>query len=164
VVIALMRDGFHAQSPGGTVGLRGDGTAVLDYPLNDYFWEGARRALLTMAEIQFAAGARTVLPLHASGAAYSNWREARSGIASLSLASLVAPVVSAHVMGGCPLGVTPKRSVVDLTGRYRELENLYVIDGSLFPTSLGANPQLSIYAIAAKLASGLAERLGRRLG
>jgi choline dehydrogenase-like flavoprotein len=36
---------------------------------------------------------------------------------------------------------------------------VYVLDGSLFPTSIGANPQLSIYAIVAKLASGLAQSL-----
>jgi len=164
VIIALMRDGFHAQSDGGAVELRSDGTPVLDYPLNDYFWDGARRALLTMAEIQFAAGAKTVMPLHSNAATYSSWNSAKSGISALPLAPLVAPVVSAHVMGGCPLGTAAQDSVVDLMGRYHQLENLYVIDGSLFPTSLGANPQLSIYAVAAKLASGLAERVGRRLG
>ncbi len=37
--------------------------------------------------------------------------------------------------------------------------NLYVCDGSLFPTSIGANPQLSIYAFAARIArSALARR------
>jgi choline dehydrogenase-like flavoprotein len=164
VIIALMRDGFHRQSDGGAVALRSDGTPVLDYLLNDYFWDGARRALLTMAEIQFAAGAKTVMPLHSSTATYSSWNSAKNGIGALPLAPLVAPVVSAHVMGGCPLGNAAANSVVDLTGRYHQLENLYVIDGSLFPTSLGANPQLSIYAVAAKLALGLAERLGRRLG
>ncbi|HXX85520.1 MAG TPA: GMC family oxidoreductase [Casimicrobiaceae bacterium] len=164
VVIALMRDGFHVQSQGGSVALRNDGTPVLDYPLNDYLWDGARRALLTMAEIQFAAGAVTVMPLHSSGALFSNWRDAKSGIVGLDLAPLVAPVVSAHVMGGCAFGSKPERSAVDLTGRYHHLDNLYVMDGSLFPTSLGANPQLTIYAVAAKLGSGLAERLGRRLG
>jgi choline dehydrogenase-like flavoprotein len=164
VIIALMRDGFHPQSNGGAVVLRGDGTPVLDYPLNDYFWDGARRALLTMAEIQFAAGAKTVMPLHSSTSTYSSWNSAKRGIGALPLAPLVAPVVSAHVMGGCALGNAAQNSVVDLKGRYHQLENLYVIDGSLFPTSLGANPQLSIYAVAAKLASGLAERLARRLG
>jgi len=164
VVIALMRDGFHAQSQGGSVALRSDGTPVLDYPLNDYLWDGARRALLSMAEIQFAAGGVTVMPLHSSGALFSNWRDAKSGIGGLELAPLVTPVVSAHVMGGCALGSKPERSSVDLTGRYHHLDNLYVMDGSLFPTSLGANPQLTIYAVAAKLGSGLAERLGRRLG
>jgi choline dehydrogenase-like flavoprotein len=159
VVIALMRDGFHPASNGGTVGLQGDGTPVLDYPLNDYLWDGARRALLTMAEIQFAAGAKSVMPLHSTGVSYSTWRAAQAGIGALQLAPLAATVVSAHVMGGCPLGPDERRASADPTGRHHQLENLYVLDGSLFPTSIGANPQLSIYAFAAKLAAGLVARL-----
>jgi choline dehydrogenase-like flavoprotein len=159
VLIALMRDGFHAQSEGGTVSLQGDGTPSLDYPLNDYFWDGAGRALATMAEIQFAAGATTVMPVHVSGASYANWSQARSGIAALPLKPLAAAVVSAHVMGGCPLGPDSSRAVTDHDGRHHHLDNLYVFDGSLFPTSVGANPQLSIYGIVAKLASALAQRL-----
>ena len=164
VVIALLRDGFHADSPGGSVALRDDGTPVLDYPLNDYFWEGARRAFATMAEIQFASGATTVMPVHASGASFNRWLDAREAIAALALAPLVAPVVSAHVMGGCPIGPDVRRAAVDPTGRYHHLDNLYVLDGSLFPTSVGANPQLSIYAVTAKLASGLVAKLARSPG
>ncbi|PIV72247.1 MAG: hypothetical protein COW56_10225, partial [Rhodocyclales bacterium CG17_big_fil_post_rev_8_21_14_2_50_68_7] len=37
-----------------------------------------------------------------------------------------------------------------------------VFDGSVFPTSVGANPQLSIYALAARNASALAESLSGR--
>ena len=59
-------------------------------------------------------------------------------------------------MGGCPLGADPRRAAVDPQGRFHHLANLYVCDGSLFPTSIGANPQLSIYGMVAKLASGLA--------
>jgi choline dehydrogenase-like flavoprotein len=114
-----------------------------------------------MAEIQFAAGATTVMPVHASGASFARWPDARAGIATLPLAPLVAPVVSAHVMGGCPLGRDVRRAAVDPSGRYHHLENLYVLDGSLFPTSIGANPQLSIYAVAAKLATELARSLAR---
>jgi hypothetical protein len=47
-------------------------------------------------------------------------------------------------------------------GRYHGLANLSVHDGSLFPTSIGANPQLSIYGITARLASGLAQQLTGR--
>ena len=159
VLIALMRDGFHPDSVGGSVSLQRDGTPVLDYPLNDYFWDGARRSLATMAEIQFAAGATKVLPVHGSGASFDSWRAARSGIARLPLAPLELPVVSAHVMGGSPLGPDAKRAVADIDGRHHHLDNLYVLDGSLFPTSIGANPQLSIYGIVARLASGLAQRL-----
>ena len=92
VVIALLRDGFHPESPGGSVGLRSDGTPVLDYPLNDYLWDGARRAFATMAEIQFAAGAKTVMPVHAGAASFTSWGDALAGIAALSLAPQIATV------------------------------------------------------------------------
>jgi choline dehydrogenase-like flavoprotein len=159
VVIALMRDGFDPRSSGGTVALRQDGTPLLDYPLNDHVWDAARRAFATMAQIQFAAGARVVMPVHASRASYRSWSEAQAGIAALPLAPLVAPLFSAHVMGGSALGPDPRRSAVDPSGRYHHLDNLYVLDGSLFPTSIGANPQLSIYAIVAKLATAIAAAL-----
>jgi len=162
VLLALTRDGFHPESPGGTVSLRRDGTPVLDYPLNAYFFDAARRAFLTMAEVQFAAGATRVMPVHGDGTAFSSWAQARAGIAGFALAPLVTPVVSAHVMGGAPLGPDPRRAVVDPTGRHHQLANLHVLDGSLFPTSVGANPQLSIYALSARLADGIAASLARR--
>ncbi len=158
-MLALLRDGFHPASPGGTVTLAADGTPVLDYPLTPYLWDGARRALAVMAEIQFAAGAVQVMPIHGDGTAYRSWRAARTAIAGFTLAPLVTPVVSAHVMGGCPLGADARRAVVDTNGRHHQVANLYVVDGSLFPTSIGANPQLSIYAVAARLAGGLAAAL-----
>ena len=159
VLVALLRDGFHPLSIGGTVKLGDDSTPVLDYALTDYVWDGARRALLSMAEIQFAAGARRVRPVHGSGLSFDTWRDAKAGIGQMTMKPLVAPLVSAHVMGGCALGSDPRTSVVDTSGRHRHMDNLHVIDGSLFPTSIGANPQLSIYALSAKLASQLATTL-----
>jgi choline dehydrogenase-like flavoprotein len=162
VLLALTRDGFHPDSPGGTVALRGDGTPVLDYPLNAYVFDAVRRAFLTMAELQFAAGASRVMPVHGDGVAFSSLAQARDAIAGFALAPLVTPVVSAHVMGGAPLGPDPKRAVVDPTGRHHQLANLHVLDASLFPTSIGANPQLSIFAVTARLATGLAASLARK--
>ena len=159
VLIALLRDGFHPQSTGGTVRLANDGTPVLDYPLNDYLWDGARRAITAMVDIQFAAGARSVMPVHGDGAAFTSIGDAKKAIDKFALRPLATPLFSAHVMGGAPLGTDPRRAVVDLQGRYHHLANLHVIDGSLFPTSIGANPQLSIYAVAAKLATDLAAKL-----
>lgn len=155
VLIALLRDGFHPGSPGGRVLLRSDGTPVLDYPFTPYLREGLRRALGVMAEIQFAAGAKIVMPMHQDGSVHRHAESARRLIAKLSTDPLRMRVVSAHVMGGCALGESPKHSVVNLSGQHHQLENVFVMDGSLFPTSIGANPQLSIYALAAKLAVGL---------
>ena len=157
-MLALLRDGFHEQSQGGAVQLK-DGAAVLDYPLNDFLWDGARRALLSMAEIQFAAGATSVQPAHETARPYTSWAEAKDAIAALPQQLHMTRVASAHVMGGCTMAGSEQRGVVAPDGRYRGLANLSVHDGSLFPTSIGANPQLSIYGITARLASGLATSL-----
>ena len=158
-LLALIRDGFHPESQGGRVSLRGDGSPVLDYPLNETFWEAARRALLAMAEIQFAAGATWVTPVHESATGYTSWAEARQGIADLPLAPLRCRVVSAHLMGGCAMAESPQRGVVSDEGRHFQIKNLSVHDGSVFPTSIGANPQLSIYGLVARNASLLAAAL-----
>lgn len=158
-MLALLRDGFHEASAGGAVQLK-DGAGVLDYRLDDFLWDGARRALLSMAEIQFAAGASAVQPAHETARPYTSWNQARRAIADLPQALHMTRVVSAHVMGGCTMAGDERRGVVAPDGRYRHLANLSVHDGSLFPTSIGANPQLSIYGITARLASGLAASLG----
>jgi choline dehydrogenase-like flavoprotein len=162
VLLALLRDGFHAESRGGRVELRDDGSPVLDYPLNDFLFDGVRRAYLAMAEIQFAAGAKQVLPIHEHAAMYTTWQQARQAIAELPLKPLSTRVVSAHVMGGCAMSNDPRHGVVDKDGRHHQWSDVSVLDGSLFPTSIGANPQLSIFAIVARLASRLAEDLTGR--
>lgn len=161
-LLALMRDGFHEQSPGGRVTLRSDGSPLLDYPLNDFVMDGARRAFLSMAEIQFAAGARSVLPVHEMAQRCDSWAKARQAIAELPMKPLLTRVVSAHVMGGCGLAGDERRGVVRPDGTHWQLANLSIHDGSIFPTSIGANPQLSIYGIVNRLATGLAKRLSGR--
>ena len=159
VTIALLRDGFHPEAPGGRVSRRRDGGPVLDYAMTPYLWEGVRRAWLAMAELQFAAGATTVMPLHEEARAAATWREAKAAIESLPLKALAARVVSAHVMGGCAMGPDERHAVTTPEGRHHHLANLSIHDGSLFPTSVAANPQLTIYALAARLATALAGRL-----
>ncbi|SDU37839.1 GMC family oxidoreductase [Halopseudomonas salegens] len=159
VMIALMRDGFHGQSQGGQVVLRKDGSPTLDYPLNDYLWAGARRAWQAMGEIQFAAGAKAVLPVHAHGRLSRNLADYKTQIEQLSYRIYDVRLASAHVMGGCAMGEDPQQAVVDSQGRHHQLSNLSVLDGSLFPTSVGANPQLSIYGLVGRLASQLSDDL-----
>lgn len=159
VLLALLRDGFHPQAPGGRVKLRRDGSPVLDYTLTPYIMDGARRALLAMMEIQFAAGAREVLPVHELAQPYTSWQAARAAVQAMAMEPLLTKVVSAHVMGGCAMADSAQRGVVRPDGRHWQLDNLSVHDGSVFPTSIGANPQLSIYGIVNRLAQGLAREL-----
>ncbi|MFK3973036.1 GMC family oxidoreductase N-terminal domain-containing protein [Pseudomonas sp. NPDC087358] len=159
MMLALLRDGFHPDSVGGTVQLRGDDTPVLDYQVSAYAWDGVRRALHSMAEIQFAGGARAVLPLHGDADYVKTAAQARTLIDSLPLEIFRTRLGSAHVMGGCAMGEDARHAVVDSLGRHHQLQGLSIHDGSLFPTSIGANPQLSVYGLTAKLATALVERL-----
>jgi choline dehydrogenase-like flavoprotein len=159
VLLALLRDGFHDGAPGGTVSVRSDGSASLDYPLTGFVLDGARRALLSMAEIQFAAGARQVLPVHELAQPYTRWQDAREAILALPMKPLLTKFMSAHVMGGCGMAASERQGVTRPDGRHWQIANLSVHDGSLFPTSIGANPQLSIYGIVNRLAQGLTHEL-----
>jgi choline dehydrogenase-like flavoprotein len=158
-MVALLRDGFHEESQGGAVELRDDGAPVLEYPVNDYLLEGARRAHDAMIQIQFAAGARRVRPLTSNPVWLSSLVEARKALAAQPYAAHHIKLASAHVMGGSCMGEDAKVAVCNSLGRYHHLRDLSVLDGSLFPTSIGANPQLSIYGLVAKLATSLAREL-----
>ncbi len=57
-------------------------------------------------------------------------------------------VTSAHMQGTDKMGADPRESVVGQDFHVWGTEGLYVVDGSIFPTSVGANPMQSIYTIA----------------
>jgi choline dehydrogenase-like flavoprotein len=68
----------------------------------------------------------------------------------------VAPA-SRHVMGTCRMGQDPRASVVGPEGRFHDVENLLCADSSVFVTSTGYNPTLTLVALAirtARLLSG----------
>jgi len=161
--LALVRDGFHIDSQGGQVLLDDNGYPMLDYKISPTLWRALREAMLSMTELQFASGAQKVLALHMDAKMAFNWKESKKQIESLAADKLRWQTMSAHVMGGCGMGYDEKNSVVNSFGEHHQLENLIIIDGSIFPTSLGVNPQLTIYAIAAKLSAQLATNMKAKL-
>lgn len=58
-----------------------------------------------------------------------------------------------HVCGTCRFGTDPKTSVLDPQNRAHDVENLYVVDASFFPSSTGMNPSLTIAANALRVAA-----------
>ena len=156
--IALGIDGFHDDVPGGTVKLRPSGAPLLEYPIPPRLWEAFRTAQRRLVEINLASGAKEVTTLHDPPITVTGestldrldaapWEPCRVGI------------FTAHQMGGCRMGDDPKSSIgrsEDL--RHHTIKNLHVIDGSVFPTSLGVNPQESIYGLARLMATRLAPR------
>ncbi|CAN5275289.1 GMC family oxidoreductase [soil metagenome] len=69
---------------------------------------------------------------------------------------------TAHLMGGCRMGDDPRTSVVDGWCRSWDVPNLFICDGSVFVTSSGVNPSLTIQAIAARTADYITTAAARR--
>ncbi len=69
---------------------------------------------------------------------------------------------SPHTIGTCRMGADPAAAVVDPDGRAFDVPNLYISDNSTFPSSLSANPALTIMALALPTGDRYLERLGRR--
>jgi choline dehydrogenase-like flavoprotein len=152
--IALLIDG-QGRDEGGQVSCSSDGRIKLSYPLGEAHREAAVDALQNMARLQLAAGATEVLTLHEEPLVIRK----ESEIASIARAPFRAngyTVFSAHQMGGCPMGADRSQSVVTSRGRHHDFDNLWITDGSIFPTGLGVNPQLSIFGHARLFATEIA--------
>jgi choline dehydrogenase-like flavoprotein len=67
---------------------------------------------------------------------------------------------NSHQCGTVRFGHDPVRSVLDPFGRAHDLDNLYVVDASFFPSSAAVNPALTIAAQALRVGDHLRERLG----
>jgi choline dehydrogenase-like flavoprotein len=63
----------------------------------------------------------------------------------------------AHQVGTCRFGSDPKTNVLDLNCKTHEVDNLYVVDGSFFPSSAAVNPSLTIMANALRVGEHLIE-------
>lgn len=68
----------------------------------------------------------------------------------------------AHQNGTIRFGNDPKTSVLHVNCKAQDVDNLYVVDGSCFPSSAAVNPALTIMANALRVGDHLLERLGAR--
>lgn len=146
-LIALAVDGFLPDEEGGRVSLRNDGRVRIDYPIRPEIWEALREGNKALARAQLAAGAYAVHSFHENPVVIH--REA--DVALLDRAPwmpLRVALFSAHAMGGCAMGREPERSVVDSRLKVHWLDNVFVADGSVFPTALGVNPMETILGMA----------------
>ncbi len=71
-------------------------------------------------------------------------------------AGRTAASVSRHIMGTCRMGDDPRTSVVDRWQRFHDVENMLCTDSSVFPTSTGYGPTLTIVALAIRACRNLA--------
>lgn len=152
-------DGFDAEEQGATVTLSENGNPKVDYHYTPRLWSAMRDAQKNLARIQLAAGAEAVHTLHPEPVEMTSEADlAKIDRAEYAPNSVV--IVTAHLMGGCRMGIDPLESVVRPDFRHHVVENLSVVDGSVFPTSLGVNPSLTIYGLATHAAKNIADAAG----
>lgn len=136
--LAVLTAMLHDRSKG-RVRPRGDRGLHIDYTLDAADRDELRFGLLASARILFAAGAKRVFIPGAPAVELAHPDDATVPDE---------PTMTAvHPMGSVPMGDDPTVAAVGSDGRHHHLQNLWIADGSLFPTSIGGPPQLSIYAM-----------------
>lgn len=135
--------------PQGEVRVSGNGTLYVHYRLHARDKQSLREGMKLSAQVFFAAGARKVYLNHIDPPPLENENQIRL-IDSLKLEANRMVLFSAHQLSSCRMGPDEKTSVTDSYGKIHGMENLYISDAGLFPTSLGHNPQLTIMALATR--------------
>jgi choline dehydrogenase-like flavoprotein len=129
------------------------------YDLNRDDTATFKRAIELLCELYWAAGARVIYP------PIEGIAELRDGdldrIRSHDLRPSQLTLLAFHPLGTARADARPDAGVVDEDLRVRGTENLYVADGSAVPSSIGVNPQITIMALATRLAFKLLGRPAR---
>ena len=147
--------GVHlSDESAGRVGLGRDGALRASYRLTS---DDARRlsfGIARAAEIHFAAGASEVYPNIARVPVLRPGELADFEATSFRPSEL--RLEAFHPMGTARISADPREGVCDASGAVRGVEGLYVADASLFPTSVGVNPMMTIIAFSKQIAAGIA--------
>jgi choline dehydrogenase-like flavoprotein len=135
--------------PDNRVTLDREGNIVLSYTPNN---EEPHRRLV--ARLQQLMKQQTKCGVHG--------HECHEGLfaRSLYLGQRIPLAGVAHQNGTVRFGHDPQTSALDVNCRAHEVDNLYVVDGSFFPSSAAVNPALTIMANALRVADHLCRRLG----
>ncbi len=148
--LAVVATMVHDETSGQVL-LGSDGRAIIRYVMSEADRVQLARGTIASARILLAAGAREVVIPAIPPVRVTSTRELDALDTSFIRAHSV-PLSAVHPMGTLRLGDDPRTSVVTSTGEHHFVRGLFVADGSLFPTSLGGPPQISIYSFALHLA------------
>ena len=121
---------------------------VIDYNIDESILESLRMGQVRSAQLFFAAGCDEVyVPFAKDGIVKKS--EVKELLELINVNNYLANktiFASAHPQGGCGMG--GEDAVCDNQGRLRGYNNIYVADASLFPSSSGVNPALTVMALA----------------
>ena len=159
--------GFVAVLPrdkqAGRVRINRDGSPRIEYKLSPGDDLRLTEGVIAGAKVLEAAGAREIFSLQTQMPSYTpgpGAHERWAGeVRGTGYAAARGTLVSYHQMASCSIGTDPATSAVNPDHESHEVRDLYVVDGSSFPTASGVNPMLSIYGFANRAGKRIAERL-----
>lgn len=139
----------------GTVGASSNGRAKIRYDFHPDDLKRIKKGMVLTAEVLLAGGAKELTaPVHEVG----NHTTAKSLGRALEDRSIHDFIMYAsHPMASCRMGVDPSTSVIGPDAQAHALPGLYLADSSIFPTSLGVNPQLTTMTLATAIGQDLAQ-------
>ncbi len=144
----------------GRVRVNRKGRPLITYRVNREDVRKMAKGVAIISEIFFAAGAKRVFP-YLPGLPEINSRQEVDKIRKRKAKTTDFGMMAFHPMGTCRMGKNPRKSVVNSHCETHNVANLFICDGSIFPSSLGVNPQLSIMAFATHTASYINANAGR---
>ena len=145
---------IHDLTPG-SVRPSGELGVAIDYWPNERDRQQLTLGLWGCAKLLFAAGARSVVvptrvPLVLSPG------DDLEPLKTMAVKPGEIDVSAVHPMSSVPMGDDPTRAPVGSDGKHHHLDRLWVADASLFPSSIGVPPQISVYALGLHVGRALA--------
>ena len=125
-----------------------DGQKDISYFVDDQDFEAMKKGLIATAKILFASGAKRLYLPTTHISSIDRVEDVEKVIGGLKNEPARYKYTSFHPQGTCRMGRDPKKTVVNPHGETHDVKNLYVVDASLLPTSIGYNPSETVYALA----------------
>lgn len=163
----LVRDGSN-----GTITVADSGSPRVAYDLSAQDAETIATAVEKIATMWFKVGASRLVTSFTGQPLVNDESEIPGLVQAIKDDPKGLIMVSAHPQGGNKMGSDPATCVVDSDCRVNGFKNLYVCDASVFPTSLGVNPQLTVMSLATITANRMiaawdeisSTQLGKKMG
>ena len=141
----------------GRVALTNTGRASVSYEPSLKELKAIAKGVEVLAKMWFAVGAKRIINSHRSMPIVDNEEDLSKLLKKIVEDPKNLLLGSAHPQSGNRIGKLPADSVLDSNCKVHGFKNLFVCDASVFPTSVGVNPQISVMTVASIIASRISK-------